>query len=206
MDMTLQQAEKLVKDVQVAHRLVVAYYERLIAGFNAIAAELQFDFWSWDPIERKRPCRTNVSPAKNWLWDMVPMYASSHVYRRASGQRPEEGDLALWLQVYADDAFEEGKRRAASVLGKPDPLRLPIGEGIVEVGLYRWIAADDKDWDPAWNALDNADPAQCGWQQLGSNVLAKAFQFRLADFIHAPEVLAGKIAALVSDAPLELRR
>lgn len=203
MDMTLQQAAKLVTDVQVAHRLVVAYYERLLAGFNTVAAELQFDFWSWDPIETKRPCRRTVPPAKNWLWDMVPMYASSHLYRRVSGQRPQVGDLVLWLRAYSDDAFKEEKRRAAGVKGKPDPLKLAMGEGVIEVHLYRWVNDGEGDWDLTWDDLDDADPSIAGWQELGSDVLANAFHFKLADFIYSPEVLSGRIAALVSGTPLD---
>lgn len=203
MDVTLQQAEKLVTDVQVAHRLVVAFYERLLSGFNTVAAELQFDFWYWDPIETKRPCRPTVPPTKNWLWDMVPMYASSHVYRRVSGQRPQVGDLVLWMRAYSDDAFEEEKRRAAGVIGKPDPLTLPIGEGVIEVHLYRWVKDGEGDWNSAWHDLDDADPSRDGWQEQGGGVLANALRFKLADFIHAPEVLSGRIAALVSDAPLD---
>ncbi len=202
MDVTLEQAEKLVVDIQVAHRLVVAFYERLLAGFNSVAAELQFDFWYWDPAETKRPCRSTTQPTKNWLWDMVPMYASSHVYRRASGQHPQVGDTVLLLRAYADDSFEEERRRAARVKGKPDPLKLPIGEGIIEVELYRWIRAYDHEWDPVWAALDDVDPSRPGWQEVKDGVLANALQFKLADFIHAPEILSGKIGALLSEAPI----
>ena len=203
MDVTLQQAEKLVTDIQVAHRLVVAFYERLLAGFNAVAAELQFDFWYWEPLETNKPCRTTTPPSKNWLWDMVPLYASSHVYRRASGQRPQAGDVVLSLWAYSDDAFGKENRRAAGVKGKPDPLKLPIGEGIIEVQLYRWSKDGDGDWNSAWDGLDDADPSRDGWQEVGGGVLASAFQFKLAEFIHEPERLSGKIALLVSDAPLD---
>jgi hypothetical protein len=199
MDITLAQAEKLVTDVQVAHRLVVAYYERLLARLDAVAGELGLDFWYWEPIETSRPCRSSTHPGRNWLWDMVPLYASVYIYRRAAGKRPRKGDVAIVFNVYAEHSFEQGQRRKAGLKGNPDPLKLPDGEGVVKVVVYRCASDSSQVWDKVWHDAGSPEHAERGWQDVGYGFEGREFDLRLAELICSPDVLRDKLRVYVEE-------
>ena len=95
MDVTLDQCQKLVADVQVAHRLLVAYYERLTSRMDMVARDLDARFFRWEPTETERPCRAKTLPSRNWLWDMVPLYAAYHAYGKTSANTIRVEDFAI---------------------------------------------------------------------------------------------------------------
>lgn len=199
MAVTLEQTTKLVDDVQVAHRLLVAYYERLLARLEAVARELDLSFWYWEPLETSRPCRSQTPPTKNWLWDMLPLYASLHVYRRIAGENIRRGDVNVLFEVYADDGFSEAKRKLTG-RGKPDPLTLPRGDAVIIAEVYVAKTSVRKPWDDEWGDLDSPDQASEVWKDVGCDVYARCVKTQLAEFMRDPSEFRNRVAALIAEA------
>lgn len=195
MEVSEAQAEKLVADVQVAHRLLVAYYQRMLGRLDLIAKELDLDFWYWEPAETERPCSTNTAPSRKWLWDMVPLFASTHFFRKTRGKRPLKGDVVVALSVYADDAFESEKREDAGIRGRPDPLTLPIGRGVLFVEVYRCIGTCRVAWNDAWRKAQDPNYDLHGWQDVGQGFKARAWTCSLVRLMQCP----GPLLAMVND-------
>ena len=204
MDVTLDQCKKLVTDVQVAHRLLVAYYERLTSRIDMVARDLELKFFRWEPTETARPCRAKTPPARNWLWDMVPLYAAFFAYGKMSGNTIRRGDFAACFMVYADDAFDGDNRKRAGVRGKPDPLTLPSGEGLFVVDVYFAKRNAKKSWDDLWDDLEEPDPADGNWNDIGNDIDGMAFNVGLAEFMFDPEAVRERIAALVAKRAAQL--
>ena len=198
MEVTLEQCQRLVADTQVAHRLIVAFYERLTSRLDMVARDLEARFFRWAPTETERPCRAKTPPSRNWLWDMVPLYTAYHAYGKMSANTIRRGDFAVCFMVYTDDAFDSESRKRAGVRGKPDPLTLPAGEGLLVVDVYLSRRNVRKTWDEVWDNLDEPDPAIEQWVDVGSDVDALAFELPLAEFLHDPGEVRARLAALIS--------
>lgn len=198
MDVTPEQAQKLVADVQIAHRLVVGFYERLLPTFDSLSDNLGFDFWFWSPTETSRPCGENTRPTKNWLWDMVPLFAAEHAYRKVNGKRLKVGDMALSFNVYIDDNFNSDVREVLGHKGKPDPILLPLGKGTIAVDLYRATKRSNESFEQAWENANEPTPELSSWHSVHPNMQAVALRVLLADFISEPEATRNLLRTLIS--------
>ena len=199
MDVTLDQCQKLVSDAQIAHRLLVAYYERLMARLDMIAGQLEASFLRWDPTETDRPCRSKTPPSRNWLWDMIPLYAAYYAYGKTSASTIRKGDFAVCFMVYTDDAFDSENRKNAGLRGRPDPLTMPSGEGSIVVDIYVAGRSLKKTWDVLWDDLEDPVPDNGTWSEVGNEVVARAFHVPLAEFMHQPDALGSRISALIAE-------
>jgi len=197
--LTTEQAQKLVVDVQVAHRLVVGFYERLLPSLDGGAEKLGFDFWYWEPMHTARPCRSTTRPSKSWLWDMVPLFAATHVYRRVSGKRLKAGDMALAFNVYVDQNFKPEKRAALGQKGKPDPILLPRGESIIEVDLYRVVRKSTQDFEEAWDASEHPTHGRSDWHYVHKDIEARTIDVPTSEFVSNPEDTLARLRASMSD-------
>lgn len=200
MELTKEQAEKLVADVQVAHRLLVAYYQRLLARLDLLARELDLDFWEWEPAENARPCRGTTQPGRKWLWDMLPLFASNHSYRRMRSETLNKGDTVVIFSPYADDAYHSDNCGPVGITG-PDPLKLPFGNGVLYVELYRCVKSSKGTWSSALDEVESPDYELNGWQDVGLGLRACAFEFELAQLMRTPEALLNRVRSLL-DTPL----
>ena len=73
--MTPQQADQAIQQVQNAHRLVVAYYQRMLQTLEAIAHQQNCSFHWWGSQYFAQPCRGSTDPLSKWSWDFVPLLA-----------------------------------------------------------------------------------------------------------------------------------
>lgn len=200
MELTIEQAEKLVSDVQVAHRLLVAYYERLLARLDLLARELDLDFWDWRPAENARPCRSTTQPGQKWLWDMLPLFASNHRYRKVRTESLKRGDILVIFSPYADDSFHSDNRGNDGSSG-PDPLKLSFGKGVLYVEVYRCVKNSKVTWTESLQNAEYLHYERDEWQDVGFGLRAQAFEFELAQLMRSPDTLRHKVQALL-EAPL----
>lgn len=199
MDVTLEQAKKLVADVQVAHRLAVGFYERLLPALDRVAESLGFDFSYWEPMHTSRPCRSNTRPSKNWLWDMVPLFAATHVYRKVAGKRLKSGDMALSFNVYVDHNFKPEIRKELGISGKPNPITLPQGQGLIEVDLYRVLRRSNETFDDAWADSEHPTFGESEWHSVHENMEGRMFLVTISEFISDPEAIQSRLQKLISE-------
>lgn len=197
MELTLQQAETVIDQVAQAHRIAVAFYQRLLPRIASVGDELGLDFWYWKPTETARPCRAATRPGNgnNWAWDMVPLFASTHVYRRVQGGGAAEGDAAVMFRFYVDTAIKPAERRKHGS-GEPDALGLPTGRAVVEGYVARCTADSTQAFEAIWNAAPEP-AAVAGWQKLGESLEAHGFSHEMAAFIAAPGDVVADIRRLL---------
>lgn len=204
MELTTEQAHKLVADVQVAHRLLVGFYERFLPSLDRGAEKLGLDFWYWDPMHTARPCRGNTRPTKNWLWDMVPLFAATHVYRKVSGKRLKVGDMVVSFNVYTDHNFKPERRKEMGVKGKPDPILLTQGEAVIEVDLYRVIKKSTQDFEDAWNDAEHPTFGRTDWHLVHEAMEATMFLVAISEFVSNPDATWLRLQALMSESLPEI--
>lgn len=193
MDMTTQQAETMVENLRLAHRMSVGFYQRLLPLLAEVANGLELDFWYWEPAHTSRPGASTTAPMKKWSWDMVPMFASSHVYRRVQGGTAAKGDLGVMFRVYMDDAFKPDERKRHGIRGEPDPLVLPAGRAVVETYIARCIGDHADSFEKTWHATGWPSPGTVNWEKLHDWLEACTFTHSLAGFISKPDDVVADI-------------
>lgn len=176
--MSKESAENIVNQLQQAHRISVAFYQRILPTFDMIASQVGCNsFLNWAPIITSRIGRSTSQPSKSWAWDYVPLYASSHSYRYARREKstgPE--DFGIMFDLYIEDSFSDDK-------GQPDPIKLPSGKAILQVGLYRPKKEVKKPFDVLWKEEADEDLEIGKWTDASENWRGILFEWPLADII-----------------------
>lgn len=199
MTIKLSEAEMLVTQTQIAHRLAVGFYQRLLPLLERIAGELDLQFWYWEPAHTSRPSQSTTSPNSKWKWDFVPLFASRHVFWRIAGEKAQPGDVVLVFNVYIDENFKPEKRKALGIKGQPDPLLLPTGPALVEIFLYRSTGESDMAFSKEWQDLPWPDDAQEEWESVASTIEARKLAFPLPQFITDTDSIIASIRKVLED-------
>ncbi|MGY3942203.1 hypothetical protein [Aeromonas tecta] len=157
----ITQTEQLVEQLRQAHRLVAGFYQRILPLFDQIAQEsIDATFWYWKPSENGRPCSGSSRPSSSWVWDYIPLFASTHGYRTWDGDKARAGDMTLALRLYIDDAFKKGSFQRGNSKGMPDPLELKMGKAVVEVNLFRCTQDSELHFDELWSDIPWPEPTE----------------------------------------------
>lgn len=199
MEMMLPEATELVGQLQTAHRLSVGFYQRLLPLLTRIASELEMGFWYWEPCHTNLPSRSTMAPGNKWAWDLAPMFASRHVYRRVVGELAQAGDVALIFNVYLDDNFKPEKRKALGIKNQPDPLTLPVGRALVEMYLYRCDGENGDSFQKRWQNLERPSNNGAGWELVGTQMSAQLLTRDLAQFIANPNSVVADVRNALAD-------
>ena len=147
--MNVSSMDDLFIQVRTAHRLLVAYYQRLHPKIDELATSAGTIFDFWIPQLFTKPSRAN--PFKKWQWDLLPAAVTRYVFKRvADTSKVTRGDYTLEFIVINDTGIvtEKGK-------GQPDALNLPQSvekaDSVIRVGIYRAFQESDKDYYSQWN-------------------------------------------------------
>lgn len=201
---TPQNFDTLVAQTQIAHRMIVGFYQRLLPTIKQVAQELEFTLWEWDPMITDRPCKKSKDPADQWAWDMVPMLAANHRYWRTNGATTEVGDAVLNLYFTFDSHFSHSDWEQWGIADdqEPDATQLPMGSAIVEIYLSRCDKRSDTPlkrlWEEAGEMEDEENHPGC-WQAISPHFNAVYLKKSLADFIASPEDSIAQIRALLDE-------
>lgn len=185
----------LVDQVQIAHRLCVGFYQRLLPCIQEVASALECSFSSWNPEETNRPAGQYTAPQNKWAWDLVPMFATQHTYERVTGDFASQGDLSLTFIIYLDENFKKAQRKRLGIKGQPDPINLPKGEATVEVCIHRCTGDSKASFDSLWDAAKWPDSEASGWQVVGEKIEATIVRWPLALFIARKEQVIAELKA-----------
>jgi hypothetical protein len=153
------QTEQLVEQLGQAHRLVSGFYQRILPLFDQIAQEtIDANFWYWKPSENSRPCSQYTRPSSAWVWDYLPIFASTHAYRTWESGKALCNDMTLAFRLYIDDAIKEGSPQRAGRKGAPDPLGMERGNAVVEVYLFKCCENSEHSFNTLWNNIPWPQP------------------------------------------------
>lgn len=159
--MNRDDAEKMVIQLQQAHRLAVGFYKRILPTFDYLANQIGCQFWEWYPLYTSRPCRSSSQPSASWTWDYVPLYASGHVYgRQQDPARTCVDDLSIEFDLIIEESFDPSRRESRQ---QPDPISLPAGESVVKISLYRPKEDFDIPFDDLWAEPEEVEEASGRW-------------------------------------------
>jgi hypothetical protein len=198
MEMTLSEATQLVGQVQIAHRLSVGFYQRLLPLLTHIASELECMFWYWEPCHNDRPCQASTSPANKWAWDFMPLFAARYAYLNAEGDSAQSGDIAVFFTVHIDANYKPESRKRLGSKGQPDPVSLPIGEAEVEIILYRCDGENGDSFQRKFDLSPWPKRENEGWEDVGQQMSACLLTRKLTDFIAEPETIIADLRAILT--------
>lgn len=191
MSIDAETANKLIHDIQVAHRLVVGFYQRIIPLLDHISEEMKFEFSYWRPLYTSRPALGTTQPSKNWFWDMVPLYASRHVYRMVEGGRLHAADKAIVFDIHVDEGFN-----AARANGEPDPIEFEKGEATLRIDLYRATAESEESFDTVWKNTKDAKRELDDWHHVHTYMEGRSLKVDLGRFISNHEATVNTLRGL----------
>ena len=191
MNASIEEMTRCVEQVQVAHRVCAAFYQRLLPTLDKIARDSDFSFWEWGPAETDRPCRSGTDPNSKWAWDMLPMFALQIRYRRFDAGPATAGDGAFSLRIYLEDSFR--KERRPKGMGEVDAMELPQGSATVDVHLHRSTAPNDKTFEELWRDRKEPSDKHDKWEPCGEHLVTRTWRMGLAEFLLDPESVATRI-------------
>jgi len=148
---------------RLAHRLLGAYYQRLLPTLEGIVERFECQFYVWMPSAFGRTPQMTTSPHTRWAWDFLPGVATHFVYYDAKDSNTiEPTSTMLGFNIVSDSSvlYSENNGRFKT---EPDSLKLPSAETESRsfVRVYVFAANGDykKNWlGSVWN--DKAHPKQ----------------------------------------------
>lgn len=183
MAMTLEKAQEIANNVQEAHRICGAFYQRLFPTIDNIASELNCSFKQWDPLYRSRPCRSGTNPSSKWFWDLLPMIAARIVYSSGESDQTDVGDFIFEATVIIDDAITPEFRKVKKTTGTTDPIELPPADAYLKFSIYRATEHMRQDIIDTWNKCKEPMMNSENFEVVGEGIVAKGFRVSLANFI-----------------------
>lgn len=201
---TPQNFDALVSQAQIAHRLIVGFYQRLLPTIQHVAQELDLTFWLWNPTITDRPCRKSSNPADHWAWDMVPLMASHHYYWRTSGAAAEAGDVVLGIWITFDHNYsgEDWTQWNIAEGQEPDATQLPMGPAVVQMYAGRCDQPNGETLEELWeesNEIEEKESDIGRWQAISPQLNAMYLKKSLAEFIASPEDTIAQLRPLLAE-------
>lgn len=190
MPLTESDAESLVDQLQGAHRLAAAFYQRIFPWFDKAAADFGCHFSSWGPLYTHRPGVSSTAPSRKWKWDFLPLYAFEINYERLPDSSSSRGgdDVGIRFRLLIEDSFKPERRKAEGISGSPSALKLPKGEGVVEVYVLRPDGSLGEELPARWMYVPLPQPNEEVCSDSG-NVSVWGKSVRLAEVVSDPAVL-----------------
>lgn len=161
MQITIEEARTLIAQQQIAHKLIAGFYQNVLASFDRLTDKCGYKFSGWWPTLTDRPCQARTNPSSKWIWDFLPLYASTFEYRmKEEPETSQPGNCVLIFRLYCDEAFRSENRT-----GHIDPVDLVSKEGCVELMVYRSLKSDPKKCFDIYGESEWPKPFNDGWQK-----------------------------------------
>ena len=196
-EITQEDAEPLVNQIQNAHRISVAFYQRILPIFDSVANNFGCsNFIHWGPLNTDRVCTKKTRPSSKWAWDFVSLFTSSHIYWKTSGDKSSIHDLGLSFALITDDNFSKDNLKALNVKGVPDPVSLPFGDAYVGVYAFKPIKSSKESFETLWDASGEIDDENINtgeWEDVGGGLKGMGFTFPLADIFMDANTVTKKL-------------
>lgn len=143
------QTDDLFVQVRTAHRLLAAYYQRLLPTIEQIAHEANTEFYFWTPIKFDRPGK---NPFKKWQWDLLPAAITRYVFKHISDEsKVTLNDYIVEFIVINDSGINDEQCK-----GQPDALNLKVNvdesQSILRISIYRAMASIDTGFYDRWES------------------------------------------------------
>lgn len=99
-------ANELFTQLRTAHRLLAAYYQRLLATMEDIANKTNVNFYTWYPSEFARPPQLTTNIHSRWAWDLLPGMTTCYLYsNHTNSDFASVGEHLLAFHVVSDSGI-----------------------------------------------------------------------------------------------------
>lgn len=148
----INEMDELFSQVRTAHRLLAAYYQRLLPTIEQIALEVDTEFYFWKPQCFSAPGQSNSNPFTKWQWDLLPAVVTRYVFKNVNDlSTVTRGDYILEFIVINDSGVNDEQCR-----GQPDALNLKVAvadaKSVLRVAIYRALENVDASFYQEWEA------------------------------------------------------
>jgi len=139
----------LFSQIRTAHRLLAAYYQRLLPTIDEIANSLELDFYGWHPSEHGGPCRFSSNIMDRWQWDLLPANCTRYVFFNAEKKNEiRVGKYMIEFHVISDSGILTENWKSPNI--QPDALDLSVSveraQSVLRVHLYAPYKNRDAYW------------------------------------------------------------
>ncbi|NKL38784.1 hypothetical protein GFL49_34830 [Rhizobium leguminosarum bv. viciae] len=148
--MTNANLSRSLEDVREAHRLLFAYYRRILDTVRLIGDQFSdHTFYHWSSVVTDPPPMRGTKPFDKWAWDFLPLTSVSFLYAdpTAKIRNMQVGDWMLEVHVSSDSEFSHAKKFKT----EPDPQAFaPAQASQSEIALVAWKCIANMPKDQTW--------------------------------------------------------
>lgn len=179
--------DALFTQVRSAHRLLAAYYQRLLPTIEQIAIGLDVDFYVWLPKEFRRPAQLSTNPFDRWQWDMLPGLSTYYLFKQVENtNKLRVGEYLVEFLVDSDSGVDSDIANG----DQPDALKLPVGiadaKSTFTISIYVACKNQDRDWHrDIWNSCAPANLCEQPGptRDVNGSVVSCRFEIPLAELL-----------------------
>lgn len=205
--MNNENKDDLFLQIRTAHRLLAAYYQRLLPTIEQISKELELDFYVWTPKEFARPSKLTTNPFENWQWDMLPALSTYYVFKNVEDvHKLRIGEFLVEFMVDSDT----GVVSDAANGGQPDGLSLPISVeealSLLKVSIYTPFRDENANWYyKVWNCCQHPKFNDSPLPQIDPDrypIISCGFELPMSDLLEEDAVrkIASKTREFIDSA------
>ncbi|MCG6307879.1 hypothetical protein K6U49_04495 [Vibrio alginolyticus] len=204
--MNNENKEDLFLQIRTAHRLLAAYYQRLLPTIEQISKELELDFYAWTPKEFARPSKLTTNPFDNWQWDMLPALSTYYVFKNVEDvHKLRLGEWLVEFMVDSDTGVDSGAANGA----QPDGLLLPISveeaQSLLKVSIYTPFNNENANWYKVWNRCQSPKFNDSPLPQVDPDrypIISCGFELRMSELLEEDAVshIASKTREFIDSA------
>ncbi|ELH0894517.1 hypothetical protein Q9887_001394 [Vibrio fluvialis] len=144
----MEKVDELLLQVRTAHRLLAAYYQRLLPTISDIASQLELTFCNWGNADFDLPAAARYDITDYWQWDLLPGLNTSYLYGQFdSKDKVKVGEFLVELMVVSDTAIDSHFEGHDS---EPDALELVMSAEEAESILRITVCAPYQSFDGRW--------------------------------------------------------
>jgi hypothetical protein len=145
----MEQVNDLLLQVRTAHRLIAAYYQRVVPTIAEMASKLELTFCYWGNADFALTPATHRNITEYWQWDLLPGMNSHYLYSQfqLANNKVRIGDYLVEFIVVSDtgvDSHGNGHKN------EPDALNLPLAVDKAQSLLRVVVCAPYQTFEESW--------------------------------------------------------
>ncbi|WP_300480111.1 hypothetical protein [Shewanella sp.] len=145
--LTPETQDELLIQIRTAHRLLAAYYQRLLPSIEKIANQLGSDFYFWEPRKFARPASRNSNPFSKWAWDMLPAMSAIYVFKNINNESSITiDDFLISFYVDSDTGVDEEEMKRGEMDGLALSIPVTQAQSMVKIGIYTPFKNENLHW------------------------------------------------------------
>ena len=177
MALKYEDTQQLAQQLQDAHRFAAGFYHRFLPMMNNAANTHGFAPYSWGNERFNNPAVRKPTPARNWVWDLLPMSYTRFSYMKS--------DNTQIIDIY----FVPDSGLACA--GFPDPFDMKESEPSVTIeayGLNAELPDTNSDVFALWEKSGKPSPEETNTRiEYDTGLVACKTEVSLASFMLKPE-------------------